>query len=218
MSWFVANLPWVFSLLQAHLLLAIPPIILSILIAVPIGRLAYRYPRFGGLLLETSTLLYAVPSLPLLILIPAIAGTPLRSPATMIIALTIYGVALLVRFAADAFSSVEPTVRQSAVAVGYSPRSLLWRVDLPLAIPVLLAGIRVVAVSTISLVTVGALIGISNLGTLLTDGFKRGITAEVVTGLLVTMFLALLLDTLLLILGRLLTPWTARKNLGGSAS
>ena len=136
MSWFTANLPWVSSLLRDHLLLALPPIVLSILIAVPIGRLAYRRPRLGGLLLETSTLLYAVPSLPLLILIPAIIGTPLRSSATMIVALTIYGVALLVRFAADAFSSVEPAVRESAVAIGYSSRSLLWRVDLPLAIPV----------------------------------------------------------------------------------
>ncbi|MFN8049305.1 MAG: ABC transporter permease subunit [Ancrocorticia sp.] len=217
MSWFTANLPWVSSLLWDHLVLALPPMILSILIALPIGRLAYRYPRFGGLLLETSTLLYAVPSLPLLILIPAVVGTPLRSSATMIIALTIYGVALLVRFAADAFSSVEPGVRESAVAIGYSPRSLLWKVDLPLAIPVLLAGIRVVAVSTISLVTVGALIGISSLGTLLTDGFQRGITAEVATGLITTMLLALILDTLLLILGRLLTPWTALKRQGGSA-
>ena len=217
MSWFTANLPWVSSLLWDHLVLALPPMILSILIALPIGRLAYRYPRFGGLLLETSTLLYAVPSLPLLILIPAEVGTPLRSSATMIIALTIYGVALLVRFAADAFSSVEPGVRESAVAIGYSPRSLLWKVDLPLAIPVLLAGIRVVAVSTISLVTVGALIGISSLGTLLTDGFQRGITAEVATGLITTMLLALILDTLLLILGRLLTPWTALKRQGGSA-
>ena len=112
MSWFTANLPWVSSLLWDHLVLALPPMILSILIALPIGRLAYRYPRFGGLLLETSTLLYAVPSLPLLILIPAVVGTPLRSSATMIIALTIYGVALLVRFAADAFSSVEPGVRE----------------------------------------------------------------------------------------------------------
>ena len=217
MSWFTANLPWVSSLLWDHLVLALPPMILSILIALPIGRLAYRYPRFGGLLLEISTLLYAVPSLPLLILIPAVVGTPLRSSATMIIALTIYGVALLVRFAADAFSSVEPGVRESAVAIGYSPRSLLWKVDLPLAIPVLLAGIRVVAVSTISLVTVGALIGISSLGTLLTDGFQRGITAEVATGLITTMLLALILDTLLLILGRLLTPWTALKRQGGSA-
>ncbi len=217
MSWFTANLPWVSSLLWDHLVLALPPMILSILIALPIGRLAYRYPRFGGLLLETSTLLYAVPSLPLLILIPAVVGTPLRSSATMIIALTIYGVALLVRFAADAFSSVDPGVRESAVAIGYSPRSLLWKVDLPLAIPVLLAGIRVVAVSTISLVTVGALIGISSLGTLLTDGFQRGITAEVATGLITTMLLALILDTLLLILGRLLTPWTALKRQGGSA-
>lgn len=209
MNWLTLNWPQVIELTRAHLLLSAPAILLSVLLAVPIGRLAHRRPRLGGAVLGAASLMYAIPALPLLIIIPAIFATPLRSPATMVIALSVYGVALLVRTAADAFDSVDARVREAAVAVGHSPRSVFWRVDLPLAVPVLLAGVRVVAVSTVSLVTIGALIGVPSLGTLLTDGFQRGIPAEVATGVIATMLLALLFDGILIIIGRLLTPWTS---------
>lgn len=212
MNWLTANWQQVLELTRDHLLLSVPAILISVLVAVPIGRLAYRRPRIGGPLLGAATLLYAIPALPLLIIIPAILGIPLRSQATMIIALSVYGVALLVRTAADAFSSVDPRVRDAAIAIGNSPRSVFWRVDLPLAIPVLLSGIRVVTVSTIGLVTIGALIGVPSLGSLLTDGFQRGIAAEVATGVIATVLLALLLDAALLALGRLVTPWTRSRR------
>lgn len=208
MRWLSLNWQWVINLTIDHLLLSVPAILVSILIAVPIGRLAYRRPKLGGPLLLVATLLYAIPALPLLIIIPVLFGIPLRSTATMIVALSIYGIALLVRTAADAFASVDANVRDAAIAVGHSPRSVFWKVDLPLAIPVLLAGIRVITVSTIGLVTIGALIGVPSLGTLLTDGFQRGIVAEVATGIIATVLLALLLDAFLLITGRLITPWT----------
>lgn len=207
MNWLSHNWPQLITLTRDHLLLSVPAIVLSVLIAVPLGRVAYRWPRVGGPLLSGASLLYAVPALPLLIVIPVVFGVPLRSSATMIIALTVYGVALLVRTAADAFGSVDPTVRQAALAVGHSPRSVFWRVDLPLAVPVLISGIRVTTVATIGLVTIGALIGVSSLGTLLTDGFQRGITAEVATGIIATVALALLLDGIVLLIGRALTPW-----------
>jgi osmoprotectant transport system permease protein len=212
LTWLSLNWPQVIELTRDHLLLSAPAILLSVLLAVPIGRLAQQRPRLGGPLLGAASLLYAIPALPLLIIIPAIFGIPLRSPATMVIALTVYGVALLVRTAADAFGSVDPRVREAAVAVGHSPRSVFWRVDLPLALPVLLAGVRVVAVSTLSLVTIGALIGVPSLGTLLTDGFQRGIPAEVATGVIATMALALLFDALLIAIGRVLTPWTTTRH------
>lgn len=207
MTWLSSNWPQVVSLAIDHLLLALPAIVITVAVSVPIGRLAYRRPAIGRPLLGVATLLYAIPALPLLIVIPLIFSTPLRSNATMVIALSIYGVALLVRSAEDAFASVDPGVRDAAIAVGNSPRSVFWRVDLPLATPILISGIRVVTVSTIALVTIGALIGISGLGTLLTDGFQRGIMAEVVTGVVATIAVALLLDGLLLIIGRVLTPW-----------
>lgn len=212
MKWLSLNWPQVIELARDHLLLSAPAILLSVLLAVPIGRLAQQRPRLGGPLLGAASLLYAIPALPLLIIIPVIFGIPLRSPATMIIALTVYGLALLVRTAADAFGSVDPRVREAAVAVGHSPRSVFWRVDLPLAVPVLLAGIRVVAVSTVSLVTIGALIGVPSLGTLLTDGFQRGIPAEVATGVIATMLLALLFDAVLVTVGRILTPWATTRR------
>lgn len=212
MRWLSVNWSWVIELAINHLLLSVPAILVSVLIAVPIGRLAYRRPKLGGPLLVVATLLYAIPALPLLIIIPVLFGIPLRSAATMIVALSIYGVALLVRTAADAFASVDAKVRDAAIAVGNSPRSVFWKVDLPLAVPVLLAGIRVVTVSTIGLVTIGALIGVPSLGTLLTDGFQRGIVAEVAAGVIATVLLALLLDALLLIAGRLITPWTRTQH------
>jgi osmoprotectant transport system permease protein len=209
-SWLLANWQQVAGLALAHLLLSLPAILVSVLVAVPIGRLAFRRPRIGGPLLSVATLAYAIPALPLLIIIPAVTGTPLRSWQTMVAALTVYGVALLVRTACDAFTAVDPQLRDAAVATGYSPRGLFWRVDLPLAVPVLVSGVRVVTVSTISLVTLGALIGVPGLGTLLTDGFQRGIAAEVWTGVITTAVLALLLDAAVLGIGRALAPWTRR--------
>lgn len=210
MTWLTMNWQQVVGLIWAHLALSVPAIAISVVVAIPIGRLAYRKPAIGGSLLSITSLLYAIPALPVLIIIPAVFGFSLRSSWTMIIALSVYGVALMVRSAADAFGAVDQKTRDAAVAVGYSPRSIFWTVDLPLATPVLLSGLRVVTVSTIGLVTIGALIGIPSLGSLLTDGFQRGITAEVVTGLLCTVVLALLLDALLLVFGRAITPWNRR--------
>ncbi len=212
MTWLSHAWPQVFALTWQHLLLSVPAIIFSIIIAVPLGWFASRYPRTGGIILSAATLLYAIPGLPMLILIPVLFSTSLRSPVTMVIALTLYGVALLVRTSADAFRSVDPQVRQAAVSLGYAKQAMFWRVDLPLAVPVLVSGVRVVTVSTVGLVTVGALIGISSLGTLFTDGFQRGIAAEVMTGIIATVVLALFLDSLCLIVGRLLTPWTLIKQ------
>jgi osmoprotectant transport system permease protein len=218
MTWASSNLDQLLALALNHVALALPAIIVAVVVAVPIGLLASRKPIVGRPLLGAATVLYAVPALPMLIVIPLIFGTPLRSNATMVIALSVYGVALLVRTAEDAFTSVDPEVRDAAIAMGESPRSVFWRVDLPLALPVLISGIRVVAVSTIALVTIGALIGVSGLGTLLTDGFQRGIMAEVVTGVVATMLLAVIVDGLILGLGRLLTPWRRNRKTSGAGS
>lgn len=207
MNWLAQNWPQVLALAVDHLVLSIPAIVLSVLIAVPVGRASSQYPRMGGALTGAATLLYAIPALPMLIIVPAVAGVQLRSNANMIIVLTLYGVSLLVRSAADGFQAVDHRVREASRAIGYSRTRLFWGVDLPLALPVILAGVRVVAVSTISLVTIGALIGIGGFGTLLTDGFQRGIAASVWTGVIATATLALVVDAALLALGRALMPW-----------
>jgi osmoprotectant transport system permease protein len=206
-KWLSQNVDLVVDLTLTHLRLSIPPIVLSLVLAIAIGYLAHRQRLARGPLLTLTGLLYAVPSLPLLIMIPVVFGTPLRSDATMIIALTIYGVALLVRSAADAFGSVDPSVHDTANAVGFASWTRFWRVELPLAGPVLLAGLRVVTVSTVSLVTVGAVIGIQSLGTLFTDGFQRGIQAEILTGVVLTVLVGYALDSACVLAGRLLMPW-----------
>ncbi|MDR0782245.1 MAG: ABC transporter permease subunit [Propionibacteriaceae bacterium] len=207
MKWLSQNWEHVIGLMVNHLLLAIPAIVMSVIIAVPLGRLAQQKPWLGKPLLSFATLMYAVPSLPLLVIIPSVLGLPLRSSATMIVALTLYGVALMVRTAADGFASIDQGTHEAAIAIGHSRRSLFWKVNLPLAIPVLASGVRVVVVSTIALVTIGALLGQSSLGTLLTDGFQRGIVAEVLTGVVLTIVLAVLLDLLVVLAKNLLAPW-----------
>ena len=210
MTWIWANLDLLWDRTLDHLILSVPPIFLSFLVAVPLGWLANRYRAGRGIILTASGLLYAIPSLPLFFVIPAIVGTSLRSPLNLVIALTVYGVALMVRVVADGLASVDKDVRQSAVAVGYSGWSIFWQVELPLAGPVLLAGLRVVAVSTVSLATVGAVIGAQSLGSLFTDGFQRGIQAEIIAGIGLTVALAVALDGALVLLGRGLLPWTRR--------
>lgn len=216
MNWVITNWEDIAELTGQHLRLALPPIVFSLLIAIPIGRYAFSHPLFGRPLLNAASLMYAVSSLPLIITIPIIIGTPLRSNLTMITALTVYGVALLVRTAADAFASVDAHTRDAAVALGHSPHTILWKVDLPLAIPVIASGLRVVASSTIGLVTIGALVGIPSLGSLLTDGFQRGITAEVTAGIIATIIVALIIDAIIQGLTWLLTPWSHAS--GGASS
>ncbi|HEV7566424.1 MAG TPA: ABC transporter permease [Microbacteriaceae bacterium] len=214
MNWIANNLDQVGQLTLAHLAIALPPIVLSFVISVPIGWLAnrLRWSRgilrwSSGALLTLCVLLYAIPSFPLFVALPSLIGTGLRDPVNVVVGLTLYGIALMVRTSADGLAAVDPDVRESATAVGFSGWSRFWRVELPLSAPVLLAGLRVVAVSTVSLTTVGAVLGISSLGTLFTDGFQRGIAAEIATGIVVTMAIALIIDAILVLVGRLLLPW-----------
>lgn len=207
MNWLWQNLGRVGELALVHLALSVPAIILSFVIAIPIGYLAHRQRWARGALLSLCGLLYAIPSLALLISLPPITGFSIRSPINLVVALTMYGIAVMLRTAADAFDAVEPDTRLAATALGYSGARRFWAVELPLAGPVLLAGLRVVVVSTVSLVTVGAVIGVASLGSLFTDGFQRGIEVEIVTGIVATMALALLLDGACVLGGRLLMPW-----------
>jgi osmoprotectant transport system permease protein len=207
-NWLWSNLDLVGELILVHLALSVPAIILSFVVSIPIGWLAHRYRWSHGVLLSLCALLYAIPSLAVFIALPAVTGLSLRSPVNLVIALTLYGIAVIVRTAADAFDAVERDVLQSATAVGYSVVGRFWGVELPLAGPVLLSGLRVVIVSTVSLATVGAVIGVPSLGSLFTDGFQRGIQVEIITGIVATMVLALVLDWLSVVIGRMLMPWS----------
>lgn len=207
MNWLLDNFGLIGSLTIEHLKLAIPPIILGFIISIPLGWLAYRYKLTRGLLLTVAGLLYTIPSLALLPILPVLLNISFLSPLNLTVALTIYAVAIMARSIADALSSVDPAVRQAATAMGYGGWRRFWAVEFPLAGPVILAGLRVAAVSTISLVTVGILIGVQSLGYLFTNGFQRRIIPEILTGVVMVLLVALVIDFLLARLGRLLMPW-----------
>lgn len=215
MNWILGNLDTITSNLIAHVWLSIPPIVISFVLSVPIGLLVSRLRKrsgaaraTGSTIVVVASLLYVIPALPLFLIMPVIIGTSYLDPVNVVIAMTVFGVALMARSSADAVDAVDADVVAASEALGYSPAQRFFKVELPLAGPVLLAGIRVVSVSTISLVTVGALIGIPNLGFLLTDGLKRTISVEIITGIVLTILLALVFDVLLVAIGRLVMPWT----------
>jgi len=212
-NWLGNNLDLIFDLSIEHIRLAIPPILFGFLISIPVGWLAFRFKLTRGLLLTLAGLLFTIPSLALLVILPPVLGISALSDANLTIALTIYAVAILARSVADALSSVDPAVRQSATAVGYGSWRLFWAVEFPLAGPVILAGLRVAAVSTISLVTVGILIGTESLGYLFTNGYQRGIVIEILSGVVMVVIIALVVDYLLVLLGRVLMPWTRKQKL-----
>ena len=211
MNWLSGSWALIGELTLTHLTIAVPAIIASVLIAVPIGAWAQSSKGVGGAVLSILTVLYAVPSLPLLIVIPVLSGIALRSRVNMVVVLTIYGIAVLIRQCAEAFAAVPTDVLESADSLGMSRFRRFCTVELPLAIPVIISGTRVVITSTVSLVTIGAFIGVRSLGTLFTDGFQRGLTVEVLAGLVMTIALALLLDALAVGLGALMTPWRRKQ-------
>ncbi|RFA08888.1 ABC transporter permease [Subtercola boreus] len=207
MNWVFNNFGLIWSLTLDHIALAVPPIIVGFLISIPIGWVANRFHASRGVLLTISGLLYTVPSLPLFIALPAILGTGILDPVNVVVGLTIYAVALMVRSVADALAAVDAGVRQAATAMGYSGWQRFWRVEFPLAGPVLLAGLRVVSVSTVSLVSIGSVIGVSSLGYLFLNGLQRNIIEEVASGIVATLVIAVVFDLLLVLIGRLLLPW-----------
>lgn len=208
MSWLWSNLDLVWELTLTHVWLSALPIVIGFVLSLPIGWLANRYALSRPALLTIGGLLYAIPSLPLFVAMPALIGTRILDPINVVVALSIYALALMVRTTADALASVEGDVLQSATAVGFSTWRRFWAVELPLAGPVLLAGLRVVSVSTVSLVSVGSLIGVSNLGTLFVEGLNRYFPFEVGVGIVAIMIVALVFDLVLVLLGRLLLPWS----------
>ena len=209
MTWAWDNRSTILDLTLTHAWLSALPLMIGFLLALPVGWYASRHPRLRGSLLSVGSVLYSIPSLPLFVILPGLIGTGFLSPANVVIALTLYAAAIMVRSATDAFTSVSPAVLDAATATGYSSRQRGIAVELPLAGPVLLAGLRVVSVSTVSLVSVGALIGVSSLGTLFTDGFNRDFTTEIIVGVVGIVVLAVVFDALLVTAGRMLMPWAS---------
>jgi len=183
------------------------PLVVGFLLALPLGYLAFRYRWIYPPTVTATGLLYTIPSLALFILLPGILHTKILNPLNVAVALTIYTLALLVRVVADALKAVPEEARNTATAMGYTPRQRLLGVELPLAVPVIAAGLRVAAVSNVSLVSVAAIIGVPQLGQLFTAGFQTFSNAPILLGLILVILLAFAFDAVILLIARALTPW-----------
>lgn len=209
-----SNYELIWRAFSEHVYLALIPVLLAIIISLPLGYAAVRYSTLYYPLVNISSVLYAIPSLALFLLLPPIIGTSVISPLNIIIALTIYSVALMVRVVADGLNSVDPAITQAATAMGYRRLRRLFGVELPIALPVMLAGLRVATVANVSIVSVGALIGIGGLGALFLRGQQLDYSAPIIVGIVLSMLLAAFCDTVIVLLQRRLTPWARQ---GGRA-
>lgn len=197
-----------------HIYLSFVPVLIAFVLSLPLGWLAATYGWLRAPLLTLSSVVYTIPSLALLLLLPGILGTGILDPTNVIIALTLYTLALLVRTTADGLAAVDPGVVQAATAIGYKPARRWFAVEFPLALPVIMAGLRVATVANVSMVSVAALIGIGGLGQLFTRGFQLGFYAPpIIIGLVLSVLLAVAADLVIVLVQRALTPWTrARKG------
>ncbi|MBK6885622.1 MAG: ABC transporter permease [Tetrasphaera sp.] len=207
MTWALDHLGVIASLTWRHTLLAGIPLLLGLLVAIPLGWVAHRVPALAPVTIVGTGLLYTIPSLALFILMPLVLGTRILDPINVVVAMTVYTVALLVRTVVDGLRSVPADVDAAATAMGFGRFRRLWQVQLPLAIPVIAAGLRVAAVSNVSIVSIASLIGVAQLGSLLTDGYNRAIAGELLTGIVAALLLALVFDLVVVGTARLLTPW-----------
>jgi osmoprotectant transport system permease protein len=201
------NTETLLAALREHALLTAEAVLLALLVAVPLAVLAYWFRPLTGPILAFTGVLYTIPSLALFALLAPFVGV---GRATVLIGLVLYALLVLVRNIIAGLVQVPEEVLDAARGMGYGRFGRLWRVELPLALPGILTGLRLATVSTVALVTVGVLVGHGGLGQLILAGFRVGYRAEITTGTLLCVVLALLLDLILAGTGRLLTPWSRR--------
>ncbi|MGZ8802110.1 MAG: ABC transporter permease [Mycobacterium sp.] len=207
MNYLLNNLDDAWELTLIHLRLSLVPIVLGLLIALPLGALVQRTSTLRRLTTVTASIIFTIPSLALFVVLPLIIPTRILDEANVIVALTLYTTALLVRAVPEALDAVPDPVLDAATAVGFRPLTRMLKVELPLVIPVLIASLRVVAVSNISMVSVGSVIGIGGLGTWFTEGYQSNKSDQIVAGIIAIFVLAVVIDTLIMLAGKALTPW-----------
>ncbi len=210
-AYFQQHSSTVLGWLWAHTWLSVVPVVIGLVLALPLGWLARRYKVLYPPMMSITGLLYTIPSIAMFVLIPPILGLDPLSPLQVPIALTFYSLALLVRVVADGLASVPDDTVQAATALGYKPLSRFFSVELPIAVPVIAAGLRVAVVANVSIVAVAGTIGMANLGSLFDQGFKLSTSSPyyppIVLGIILCVALALVLDLVIVVASRLLTPW-----------
>jgi osmoprotectant transport system permease protein len=212
-AWLQRNADNIASLLGQHALLAVIPVLAALVAAIPLGYLVFKTGRAANGILAVFGVIYSIPSLALFVALPLVLGTSILSPLNVAVALAIYSVALLVRSVVDGLRSVPGSVKQSATAVGYGWFRRLARVELPLAMPVIFAGLRVATVSNIALVSVAAVVGGGALGQLFDRGLASRFYTPLIAGLVLSVLLALLADVLILLIQRNALPWARNRRL-----
>jgi osmoprotectant transport system permease protein len=206
-SWIPGNTSLIWQLTWENLKLGVLSALYGLVLSLPLGIIAARWRWFYPPVLTGINIVYAVPSLALFIaLIPSFGLTD----TTVIIALTVFSLCVILPNVVEGLRGVPPAVTQAATAMGYGPLRRLVTIDLPLAVPVIIAGLRVGVVSSISLASVGQLIGVSSLGYLFIDGLQRSFPTEIYVGIALVIVLALVCDLILVAVRRALTPWLAR--------
>jgi osmoprotectant transport system permease protein len=208
MHYLLTHLGDAWTLTVIHLRLSLVPVLIGLVIAVPLGVLVQHAPIPRRLTTATASVVFTVPSLALFVALPVIIGTRILDAANVLVALTAYTTALMVRAVLEALDAVPAQVSDAATAVGYSPIKRILKVELPLSIPVMVAGLRVVVVTNIAMVSVGSVIGIGGLGTWFTEGYATDKSDQILAGIIALFVLAVVVDVLIVLAGRLATPWS----------
>ncbi|MGI3783491.1 MAG: ABC transporter permease [Janthinobacterium lividum] len=211
-AWINRNLGYIGGLTAQHAVLAVLPVLAALVVSIPLGFLVYRTGRAANVILSVLGVIYSIPSLALFVALPVVLGTQILDPLNIAVALAIYSVALLVRSVVDGLRSVPAAVKQSASAIGFGGFGRLVKVELPLAMPVIFAGLRVVTVSNIALVSVAVVVGGGALGQLFDTGFNRNFYTPIIVGLVLTLLLALVADAIILLVQRGTLPWAKRRR------
>lgn len=208
-AWVGRHLDDIGAAARQHVILTGLAVLIGLGIALPLAVLASRVPLVAAPVLVSTGTLYTIPSLALFALLIPWTGL---SRTTSLIGLTGYTLLILVRNVMTGLEGVAPDVREAATGMGYSSLGRLWRVELPLAVPSIIAGVRIATVTTVGLVTITALIGQGGLGALILDGYRRDFRTPLVVGAVLSVALAVTADLGLLGVQRLLTPWAERRS------
>jgi osmoprotectant transport system permease protein len=203
-SWIPQNWTLIWQYTLDNALLGLVPPLIGLIIALPIGIASVARRWLYPPVLSLTSAIYALPSLALFVVLIEYTGL---SNLTVIIPLTLYTLCLLIPAIVDGLRGVDESVRQAATAMGFTQVRRLVQVELPLAVPVIVAGLRVAVVSSISLASLGQLIGVSSFGYFFIDGLQRDFPTEIYVGIALTVALALTCDLILVSVRRLLTPW-----------
>jgi osmoprotectant transport system permease protein len=195
--------------LQQHLIMTVESVAIAMVLAFPLALLAFRFRWLATPLLGITGVLYTIPSLALFAFIYPFTGLTQR---TVVVGLVMYALLVLVRNTLAGLDGVPADVREAARGMGYGRGRMLWKVELPVALPTIMAGVRVATVSTVALATVGVIVGNGGLGQLIFQGFNSDYHAEILTASLLTIALGLALDVLLALATRALMPWSRSRS------